>query len=206
MLELETERLRLRPPRESDLDDLVTLDSDPEVMRFISRGAPTPREHLRDVVLAGWIEARLKTPDEGTWIAETRGSGDLVGWFHMRPFGHPESEEPVAEPGRSEARRELELGYRLARARWGEGLASEGSGALIRAAFERREVCAIVATTLIGNRASLGVMERCGLLREAPFQYAERLTPGWTPQERRGVRYRLTRDRYDSLLRKEAPR
>jgi RimJ/RimL family protein N-acetyltransferase len=40
----ETERLLLRRFTESDVDNLVELDADPEVMRYITGGVPTPRE------------------------------------------------------------------------------------------------------------------------------------------------------------------
>jgi RimJ/RimL family protein N-acetyltransferase len=40
---LDTDRLRLRYFTAVDVDRLVDLDSDPEVMRYITFGAPTPR-------------------------------------------------------------------------------------------------------------------------------------------------------------------
>ena len=52
---LETERLLLRRFTEDDVENLVELDSDPEVMRFITGGRATPRE---------W--ARATTPDPAT--------------------------------------------------------------------------------------------------------------------------------------------
>jgi RimJ/RimL family protein N-acetyltransferase len=41
---LETSRLTLRRFTEADEDNLVALDRDPEVMRFLNGGRPTPRE------------------------------------------------------------------------------------------------------------------------------------------------------------------
>lgn len=43
MIVLETARLRLRRYTKDDVDHLVTLDSDPEVMRYVTYGAPPPR-------------------------------------------------------------------------------------------------------------------------------------------------------------------
>ena len=51
---LETERLILRRFTPDDLDDLVALDSDPEVMRWVT-GAPTPREELEHDILPAWL-------------------------------------------------------------------------------------------------------------------------------------------------------
>jgi len=44
MVLLETARLRLRQFTPDDVDRLVELDSDPEVMRYVTFGAPTPRD------------------------------------------------------------------------------------------------------------------------------------------------------------------
>ena len=52
---LESARLRLRRFTAADLDRLVELDSDPEVMRWISYGAPTPRERYEREILPRWF-------------------------------------------------------------------------------------------------------------------------------------------------------
>ena len=69
---LETERLRLRRCTPDDLDALVELDADPEVMRYISFGEPTPREYYAQVILPRWLAQYATTPLIGHWIAETR--------------------------------------------------------------------------------------------------------------------------------------
>ena len=51
---IETERLALRRSTADDIDNLVELDSDPQVMRFINGGRPTPRDELENEVLP-WI-------------------------------------------------------------------------------------------------------------------------------------------------------
>jgi len=52
---LETERLVLRRFTGDDIDHLVELDSDPEVMRFINGGRPTPRDEIENDVLPGFL-------------------------------------------------------------------------------------------------------------------------------------------------------
>ena len=52
---LETERLVLRRFTEADVDNLVELDSDPEVMRFINGGRPTPRDEIENDVLPAFL-------------------------------------------------------------------------------------------------------------------------------------------------------
>jgi RimJ/RimL family protein N-acetyltransferase len=48
---LETERLVLRQFTADDVDNLVELDSDPDVMHFINGGRPTPRSEIESDVL-----------------------------------------------------------------------------------------------------------------------------------------------------------
>lgn len=63
---LETERLILRPFTEHDADNLFELESDPEVMRFIDGGGPTPREVIERDLLA-----------DGRWAAVDKATGEF---------------------------------------------------------------------------------------------------------------------------------
>ena len=154
---LETSRLRLRDFTNEDVDLLVDLDSDPEVMHFITGGLPTPRAEIENVVLPHWIRLYAATPGFGFWAAEERASGTFLGWFHLRL----REGEPADEP---------ELGYRLRRASWGLGLATEGSRALIDDAFMTRGARRVVAETMVVNAASRRVMEKAGMHVDAEFR------------------------------------
>jgi RimJ/RimL family protein N-acetyltransferase len=117
MMSLETPHLSLRPSRASDRDDLFALEQDPEVMRFLNSGHPKAREGVDE-------EADYLMPrggEDGLWVAHERRSGAFVGWFALMS-----QEDGIAE-----------LGYRLSRAMWGRGFASEGAKALIDLGFSR---------------------------------------------------------------------
>ena len=179
MIVLETPRLRLRQFTPDDVDRLVELDSDPEVMRYITFGAPTPREVYTEVILPRWFAIYRDTPLLGYWAAEERNSGVFHGWFHLRPDRIDTGEQ--------------ELGYRLRRDSWGRGYASEGASALIDHGFRRVRVEKISARALAGNHGSRKVMEKCGLEFERDFEYADDVTPGRAPAERAAVKYSITR-------------
>ena len=147
---LKTERLVLRRMTADDLDDLVALDADPEVMRYLSGGAATPRAVMEQHRLPRWLSYYERGDGFGYWVAIEKASGDFLGWFHFRP---PEG----AGPG------EVELGYRLRRAAWGRGYATEGSRALIHKGFAEQDVQRVVATTYQDNLASRRVMEKLGM-------------------------------------------
>jgi len=82
---LETGRLTLRRFTEGDVDNLLGLDSDPEVTRYLTGGEPTPRERIRDEIIPGNLAAYERYPGFGTWAAESGTDGGFLGWFHFRP-------------------------------------------------------------------------------------------------------------------------
>ncbi len=147
---LETERLVLRRFAEDDADNLFGLDSDPEVMRFLTGGEPTPRGEIEDDVLPAFLRYYERFSGFGFWAAIEKGTGEFLGWFHFRP---PEGDSPD----------NVELGYRLRRCAWGKGYATEGSRALIRKGFAELGVRRVFAETMAVNHASRRVMEKSGL-------------------------------------------
>jgi RimJ/RimL family protein N-acetyltransferase len=147
---LETERLLLRRFTESDVDSLSNLDGDPEVMRFVTGGKPTPRDVIRNETLPRFLRAYERSEGFGIWAAIERATGDFVGWFEFYPREDANSDE-------------VELGYRLRRSAWGKGYATEGSRALIRKGFTELGVRRVVAETVAVHTASRRVMEKAGL-------------------------------------------
>jgi RimJ/RimL family protein N-acetyltransferase len=176
---LETARLRLRRFAPDDVDRLVELDSDPEVMRFITYGVVTPRATYEQVILPRWFAIYARTPQLGYWAAEDRQTGDFLGWFHLRPDRFDEGE--------------LELGYRLARAAWGRGLATEGALAVLDHGFTRAAAGKVTARTMAANQRSRRVMQKCGLEFECDFVYPEDVLQGRDETERAAVKYSITR-------------
>lgn len=177
---LETDRLRLRRFTEDDLDALAALDGDPEVMRHISGGIPRTRSEIAERILPAYIAYYDESPEFGFFVAEDRRTGRFLGWFHFRPYKGDEAE--------------IELGYRLIRDVWGQGLATEGSCALILRGFTTLDVPRVVATAFKANAASQRVMEKVGLRHEEDFLYPEKYLPGWSEDARRGVKYGVDRE------------
>lgn len=153
---LETDRLKLRRFTPDDLDALAALDADPQVLRFITGGRPIPREEVATVLLPRYFSFYERWPSFGTWVAED--ADGFAGWFALRPLDEAPDDETV-----------VELGYRLARDRWGRGYATEGSLALIRKAFTELGVHQVRAQTMTVNQGSRRVMEKAGLVFERTF-------------------------------------
>lgn len=143
--QLRTPRLRLDPARARDLPFLIELDSDPEVMRHILGRARTVQEARE------YWSPQLPGP---MWIGSV--GDDPVGWWCLWP-----REGGVAE-----------LGYRLARRWWRQGLAVEGARALLDAGFCDPDLQVVRAETMVVNAGSRGVMRRLGM-REVRIEVRE---------------------------------
>jgi RimJ/RimL family protein N-acetyltransferase len=170
----ETERMVLRPLTLDDVDTLVALDRDPEVMRYITGGRPTPRDEVVETV-----RRRIGR----RWMADDRATAEFVGWFGLVPSAITAGE--------------YEVGYRLRRVAWGKGLATEGTRALIDLAFTERGATRIWAETMAVNTRSRAVMERCGL-RYARTFHVEFDDP-IDGTELGEVEYELTRAEWETL-------
>jgi RimJ/RimL family protein N-acetyltransferase len=105
---LESKRLVLRRFAEADLDNLVELDSDPDVMRFLTGGKPTPRETIQSEILPRILREYRHGAPHGRWAADEKSSGEFLGWFGLRQ-----------QPGTRAD--EVALGFRLRKSAWGKG-------------------------------------------------------------------------------------
>ncbi len=179
---LETERLVLRRFTMADVDNAVELDSDPAVMHYITGGRTTPRAEIETDYLPAWLSYYDRYAGYGFWAAIEKGTGEFLGWFHLRP----PAGSPPAEP---------ELGYRLRRVAWGKGYGSEGSRALIHKAFTELGATRVYAETMAVNTASRRVMEKAGL------RYVRTFHQEWPYRiegdEHGDVEYALTRAEWE---------
>ncbi len=175
--------LRLRPIAPEDLDDLVALDRDPEVMRFITGGLPTPRALYERLLLGRLIAHADDDRGRGYFAiidADAVPKDRFLGWAHLRP----DSEEPTW----------LELGYRLHRRSWGEGIATWAASLLLRRGLTDPTVPVISARTTVDNLASQRVMEKLGLRRSGTFTFPSVTHPELSIAAAPAVLYTLDAD------------
>lgn len=176
-----SQRLALRVPSMDDLDALATMWADPETMRFIGRGMPWTREEV-----AARIERARRTHDEHAlcfWTILRQADSAVLGQAGVVPitFDGPE----------------LELGYRLGRAHWGHGYATEAARLARDHAFGTLGVERLVAVTHPENTPSRRVLTKVGFREtgESDKYYGVR-----------SVRYALESDKWQSEHGKSGPR
>lgn len=148
IIEFETPRLRLRQWRESDREPFAALNADAAVMEFFP--APIGRA-ASDASIDAW-QSDFASRGWSNWAAEVRETRDFIGFVGLSV---PRRVLPFSPC--------VEIGWRLARAHWGRGYATEAACGALRVGFERLGLSEIVSFTSIRNLRSRAVMERIGM-------------------------------------------
>jgi RimJ/RimL family protein N-acetyltransferase len=146
---LETARMRLLPWQADDWLLLRPIGRDPQVMRYISDGEPWPDERILEFV--GRQVAHFDRLGYCLWKLLLKETSEMIGFCGLQPL---------------DGTAETEIGWWLAQAWWGQGLATEAARAALRDGFERAGLKRIVAVALPANRASIHVMEKLGMKYE----------------------------------------
>lgn len=139
-----SERLGFRLLEDADLDDLVKLDTDPEVRAFFPEGALSPAQ-IRERIARN--RAMFERYGFADFAAIELDTGAFVG---RAGFGRMDDGE-------------VEVGYVFLKAHWGRGLAQESLRALLAWAEASLDLGRIVAYAPTEHEASLNVMRRCGM-------------------------------------------
>jgi ribosomal-protein-alanine N-acetyltransferase len=151
---LETERLRLRPFRLEDRDELFAVLGDAETMRYYPE--PFTSEGTLD-----WIHDNLRRYRQdgfGLWAMDLKETGELVG-----DCGPAVREvDGVAE---------IELGWHVRRAFWGQGLATEAAVACRDWVFRNIRPSRLIALVRPDNGQSCRVAEKIGMTVEGEVEY-----------------------------------
>jgi RimJ/RimL family protein N-acetyltransferase len=147
---LRTDRLLFRPWREADLEPFAALNVDPVVMEH----SPKPLDRPESDAMVARISTHFDRHGIGFWAVEVPGLADLVGLVGL---AIPAFEAPFTPC--------VEVGWRLSRAYWGRGYATEAARASLRYGFDQLGLDEIVASTVPANVRSRVVMERIGMTR-----------------------------------------
>lgn len=154
-MQLQTDRLQLRPFTLDDLDAYhQQIFSDPEVMKTLPMGKPVSRQHTQALLLKRlhhWQQHGF-----GLWALVHKVDQQLIGQCGLQ---------------RLDGTAEVELAYAIARAYWNQGLTTEAAKACIHWGFEQLSLDRIVAITQPTNQASQRVMQKLGMQYEKNAYY-----------------------------------
>jgi len=146
---IETERLILRVPQESDLDGWAEFMADEEAARFLSGVQPRA---------AAWRGMATMT---GAWTLKGFSMFSVIEKESGRWAGRLGPWQPEGWPG-------TEVGWGIHPAHWGKGFASEGAAAAIDWAFETLGWTEVIHCIDPDNLASIRVAERLGSTDRGP--------------------------------------
>jgi aminoglycoside 6'-N-acetyltransferase len=152
---IETARLRLRRFDAADLAPFMAYRNDPDVARYQSW------DGISEVEAVAFVREQqtvpVGAPGEGLQIAiERRDNGRMIGDCFFKVI----EDDP----------RQAEIGYTLARDAQGQGFATEAVAALLAWAFPTLDLHRVIAVVDVENAASVALLERLSMRREAHFR------------------------------------
>ena len=145
MADIELQRTRLRRFKISDLQNMIELESDPDVMKFTPSRVPLSRERSKER-LEDLISKEKTHGEFGVWAAEFKDTGEFLGWFMLlkRDLEYPE------------------LGFMIVKKHWNKGLTTEAAAGLVQYGFTFLGLSGISAATTLDNCASQKVLTKIG--------------------------------------------
>jgi RimJ/RimL family protein N-acetyltransferase len=150
-MRLTTERLVLRPWRETDLPLVAEIAADPLVMRYFH----LTRTRAQSDAWVARTQAHIDRHGFGVWAVEAPGVADLIGFTGLV---HVPDEVPCAPA--------IEAAWTFGARWWRQGYCTEAAGEAMRDGFERLHFPEIVAFTTASNTPSQGVMRKLGMTRD----------------------------------------
>ena len=188
---LRTPRLILRGWRDEDLAEFARINADPEVMRHF----PSPLDRSSSDAAATRIRDHFRQHGFGMWAVEKVSGESFIGFVGLSHVDFEAHFTPA-----------VEMGWRLARANWGQGYASEAAERALDFAFSEGRMTEIFSFTALSNQRSAAVMKRIGmsLHPEAQFTHPKlphghRLAPHWLYRIKKETWQRLREQQGRSL-------
>jgi len=144
-----TERLILRPWRDSDKAAFAAMNTDSRVMEFF----PELRTKAQSDSMVEECNRRLSKKGFTFWAVDRKDCGEFIGFVGLNTF---EAELPFCPC--------VEIGWRLAFKHWGNGFATEAGKACLSLGFNQFGLDEIVSFTTLANTRSRRVMEKIGMI------------------------------------------
>ncbi|MGQ5523688.1 GNAT family N-acetyltransferase [Chitinimonas sp. PSY-7] len=179
-LALRGERVVIRDWRDSDLAPFAALNADPQVRRHF----PDVLTQAQSDASAAFLREHAEREGFTFWAVEVPGVADFIGFVGLLRIPFEASFTPC-----------VEIGWRLARAHWGKGYATEAARLALTYGFDQLKLDKIVAITTPDNLPSQSVMTRLGMARDLAADFDHPNVPVGHPM-RRHVLYHIHRDKH----------
>lgn len=144
---MQTERLIIRPARESDFGDICEFGCDEETGKYMIFW-PKSREQIKEFLQKYVKESYGERQSRYEFVLQLKEENKVIGIITLSLKGQ-----------------EGEIGWISNKQYWGRGYMTEAVRAVLEYAFQKIRVKEITATCSGENRGSYRVMEKCGMSR-----------------------------------------
>ena len=172
----------MRRWRPADREPFAAMNADPQLMAHF----PAVLDRGASDAFVDRIEAGFEVDGFGLWALERIDTGEFIGFTGLSVARFRAHFTPA-----------VEVGWRLSRRAWGQGLATEAGRQALRVGFEQFGLPEIVSFTASGNAASRAVMRRLGMRHDPDEDFEHPALPPGHPL-RNHVLYRLSRAGFDT--------
>ena len=159
-MEIKTKRLLLRPFQVSEFDNAYQLLSDPDVMRYSLNG-PYSKQKSQAFIEQCILKSKQNEPT--LFAVIEKENNQFIGFCGFFP-------QTI------QGKQEIELGYRLLKAQWGKGFATEAAMAMKNYAFNELGITRLISLIETSNIASLRVAKKNGFCVEKQMLYDGRIS------------------------------
>jgi len=182
MIVVQTQRLMLRQWRDEDRPLFAAMNGDPEVMKYF----PNTLSSSQSDTLVDRFTTDIEESGWGFWAAERSDTGEFIGFIGINYSADGLPFAPC-----------VDIGWRLARAHWGLGFATEGAKAAMDYAFWQANLSLLVSMTPTENQASERIMQKLGMVKQALNFMHPKVVKGHPLQEH--VLYSITNKQWQKL-------
>jgi len=158
---IETERFILREILPTDVEGMYELDSDSEVHKYLGNKPITTKEQANDVIK--FIRQQYIDYGIGRWAIIDKKTNKLIGWTGLK-YVTNEVNHHINY---------YDLGYRLIKKYWGQGIASETAIASLEYAFDKLNLTEVYASASCENEGSNKILKKIGLNFIETFYYED---------------------------------
>jgi len=147
----ETERLLFREILPTDIEGMYELDADPEVHRYLGNKPMATKEQALEMI--NFIMQQYADYGIGRWAIIDKKTNEFMGWSGLK----------YVNTEINNHNNFYDLGYRLIRKYWGQGIATESALASLKYAFDKLKATEVCGMAECENIASNKVLRKVGL-------------------------------------------
>ena len=157
-IHVETDRFILRDVEETDVQGIFDLDSDPEVHTYLGTPPITTLDEAHEII--NYIRNQYSENGIGRWAVVDKKTSDFVGWTGLKFERQLRSEFDY-----------YDIGYRLRKKYWGQGIATLTAAESLRYGFEQMNLDEICGAAEVEHKVSNHILQKIGLTYVEQFVF-----------------------------------